>query len=137
MAYLSLYLLQKLTFIFNVLSLEEILPLYSQNTSWYERIWGRSEDVGIICIQCGLAVNCCSLRVGGKQGESCASGGSLMAQCLCGTVLAWCRLHQACIKTECILLILCDLLNERGFKKNILDMCISSCLKTIHEKYIQ
>lgn len=67
-----------------MLSLEEILPLYSQNTSCYERIWGRSEDVGIICSKCGLAVNCCSCGAGGKQGESCASAGSPGAPGLVG-----------------------------------------------------
>lgn len=70
-----------------MLSLEEILPLYSQNTSCYERIWGRSEDVGIICSECGLAINCCSLGAGGEQGGSGASGGSPGEQSLVG--LSW------------------------------------------------
>lgn len=135
MAYLSQYLLQKLTFIFNVLSLEEILPLYSQNTSWYERIWGRSEDVEIICCQCGLAVNCCSLRAVGRQEENRAT--DRKAQHLVGLFLAWCRSCQTCVKTEFILLILYDVLNEPGFKKNNLDMSLSLFLKTIHEKYMQ
>lgn len=98
-----------------MLSLEEILPLYSQNTICYERIGGRSEDVGTIC---GLAVSCCSLRVVGRQGESCASDGSLGAQHLVGLFLARCR----CVKSESVLLVLYDLLNEQGFRKNILDV---------------
>jgi len=53
----------------------------------------------------------------------------------CGAVLALCSSHQAGVKTESVLLTLCNSLNERGFKGSVLDVSISSRLKTVHEKY--